>query len=267
MTHVGHAPRERHERPRAIGDPQRPQGPGLDAVLGGSLCELGSTSSRARRGRERQRSCNRFCSPTRPLHGRLSISRSSASRRSRWGLPVAVRLLRFVSRARGGAVHKPGRRGNGGNYAVFQRVATEVAAVQPSFIAVDSFRTIVGEHQSPASGGVIEVPRASSIASRSSSRRGRSLVSDRRIRGHRAAPPGLHGGRHDSLAVRGRRSQFGDAQAARGQGSRTRPMPGCTAFGSPTPACRCFRAFLSNSVNAWFGGTCAWRPECRGSTE
>ena len=33
------------------------------------------------------------------------------------------------------------------------------ASVRPSFIAVDSFRTIVGEHPSPASGGVIELAR------------------------------------------------------------------------------------------------------------
>ena len=202
--------------------------PGLDAVLGGGLCEFSFNLIAGAPGSGKTTLVQQIlfanATPERPALYFTVLGEPTIKMlryQSQFGffdtarVPSAVRFINLAAEATGGNLD-----------AVFQRIGAEVAAVRPSFIAVDSFRTIVGEHQSPASGGV-DRARALRQSSRAAAHDvGSHVVPDRRIRGHRATPSRLHGSRHDPLAVRGRRSQFGDAQAARGQGSRPKPDAG-----------------------------------------
>ena len=135
--------------------------PGLDAVLGGGLCEFSFNLIAGAPGSgkttlvqqilfanaSRERPALYFTvlgEPTiKMLRYQSQFDFFDAAR-----VPSAVRFINLAAEATGGNLD-----------AVFQRVGAEVASVRPSFIAVDSFRTIVGEHQSPASGGVIELAR------------------------------------------------------------------------------------------------------------
>jgi circadian clock protein KaiC len=135
--------------------------PGLDAVLGGGLCEFSFNLIAGAPGSgkttlvqqilfanaSRERPALYFTvlgEPTiKMLRYQSQFDFFDAAR-----VPTAVRFINLAAEATGGNLD-----------AVFQRVGAEVASVRPSFIAVDSFRTIVGEHPSPASGGVIELAR------------------------------------------------------------------------------------------------------------
>jgi len=135
--------------------------PGLDAVLGGGLCEFSFNLIAGAPGSgkttlvqqilfanaSRERPALYFTvigEPTiKMLRYQSQFDFFDAAR-----VPAAVRFINLAAEATGGNLD-----------AVFQRVGAEVASVRPSFIAVDSFRTIVGEHPSPASGGLIELAR------------------------------------------------------------------------------------------------------------
>ena len=134
--------------------------PGLDAVLGGGLCEYSFNLIAGAPGSGKTTLVQQIlfanATPERPalyftvlgeptikmLRYQSQFAFFNAAR-----VPAAVRFINLAAEATGGNLD-----------AVFQRVGAEVAAVAPAFIAVDSFRTIVGEHQTPAS-GVIELAR------------------------------------------------------------------------------------------------------------
>jgi len=126
--------------------------PGLDAVLGGGLCEFSFNLIAGAPGSgkttlvqqilfanaSRERPALYFTvlgEPTiKMLRYQSQFDFFDAAR-----VPAAVRFINLAAEATGGNLD-----------AVFQRVGAEVASVRPSFIAVDSFRTIVGENPSPA---------------------------------------------------------------------------------------------------------------------
>lgn len=134
--------------------------PGFDAVLGGGLCEYSFNLIAGAPGSGKTTLVQQIlfanATPERPalyftvlgeptikmLRYQSQFAFFNAAR-----VPAAVRFINLAAEATGGNLD-----------AVFQRVGAEVAAVAPAFIAVDSFRTIVGEHQTPAS-GVIELAR------------------------------------------------------------------------------------------------------------
>ncbi len=135
--------------------------PGLDAVLGGGLCEFSFNLIAGAPGSGKTTLVQQilFANATRErpalyftVLGEPTIKmlryQSQFDFFDTARVPAAVRFINLAAEATGGNLD-----------AVFQRVGAEVASVRPSFIAVDSFRTIVGEHQSPASGGVIELAR------------------------------------------------------------------------------------------------------------
>src|SRR6185503_8841846 len=120
--------------------------PGLDAVLGGGLCEYAFNLIAGAPGAgkttlvqqilfanaTRERSALYFTVLGEPTVKMLRYQRQfeffDAAR-----VPTAVRFVNLAAEAASGDLE-----------AVLQRVIAEVAAAQPAFVAVDSFRTIVG---------------------------------------------------------------------------------------------------------------------------
>ncbi len=272
MTPVGHTPEERHERLRAIGDPQRRHGrAGPRRRAGRRAVRVFVQPDRRRAGRrERRRSCSRFCSPTR--------------RRERPALYFTVlgeptiKMLRYQRSSISSMRRAFRRRCASSTWRRRRRAETStrfcVASLGPKWPRC-------GRRSSPS----IRFGRSSASSNRR--RRAASIELARFVNrlaqqlttwevtsfligeyaDDRATPSGLHGGRHDSLVVRGRRSKFGDAQAARGQGSRTKP----DAWAAHVSAHRRGHAGLSAHPGATAAtrrsrGTCVSRPEFRGST-
>ncbi len=134
--------------------------PGLDAVLGGGLCEYSFNLIAGAPGSGKTTLVQQIlfanATPERPALYFTVLGEPTIKMlryQSQFGffnparVPTSVRFINLATEATSGNLD-----------AVFQRVGAEVAAVAPAFIAVDSFRTIVGEHQTPAS-GVIELAR------------------------------------------------------------------------------------------------------------
>jgi circadian clock protein KaiC len=126
-------------------------------------------------------------------------------------VPSAVRFINLATETTAGDLD-----------AVLRRIVAEVGDAAPAFVAVDSFRTIVGGGRTAGRRG-----RDRSGSLRQSARTaahdvGSHLVLDRRIHRRGTATPGVHCRGHDPLVVRGRRSKLGDAQASRRQGARAK---------------------------------------------
>ena len=133
--------------------------PGLDAVLGGGLCEYSFNLVAGAAGTGKttlvqqvlftnatpERSALYFTVLGEPTIKMLRYQRQlgffDAAR-----VPSSVRFVNLAAEAASGNLD-----------AVFDRIATSVADASPAFVAVDSFRTIVGERRAGASDGSIEL--------------------------------------------------------------------------------------------------------------
>jgi len=133
--------------------------PGLDAVLGGGLCEYSFNLIAGAPGAGKTTLVQQviFANAT-PEHPALyfTVLGEPTIKMLRYqrqlGLFDAARVpssVRFVNLAAEAA--------SGNLDAVFDRIATSVADASPAFVAVDSFRTIVGERRAGASDGSIEL--------------------------------------------------------------------------------------------------------------
>jgi circadian clock protein KaiC len=133
--------------------------PGLDAVLGGGLCEYSFNLIAGAPGAGKttlvQQVIFANATPEHPalyftvlgeptikmLRYQRQLSFFDAAR-----VPSSVRFVNLAAEAASGNLD-----------AVFDRIATSVADASPAFVAVDSFRTIVGERRAGASDGSIEL--------------------------------------------------------------------------------------------------------------
>ena len=133
--------------------------PGLDAVLGGGLCEYSFNLVAGAPGAGKTTLVQQviFANAT-PQHpaiyftvlGEPTIKMLRYQRQLGFfdaaRVPSSVRFVNLATEAASGDLD-----------AVLDRIVTSVAAVAPAFVAVDSFRTIVGEHHSRESDGSIEL--------------------------------------------------------------------------------------------------------------
>lgn len=135
--------------------------PGLDTVLGGGLCEYSFNLIAGAPGSGKttlvQQMLFANATPERPaiyftvlgeptikmLRYQRQFSFFDASR-----VPSAVRFVNLAAEAASGDLD-----------AVLRRIVAEVGAAKPAFVAVDSFRTIVGDDNSPGHGGPIAMAR------------------------------------------------------------------------------------------------------------
>ena len=233
--------------------------PGLDAVLGGGLCEYSFNLIAGAPGSGKTTLVQQilFANATRErpalyftVLGEPTIK--MIRYQPQFGffdparVPSAVRFVNLASEATGGDLD-----------AVFQRI-------------VDRGGRGASRRSSPS----IRFERSSASTSRRRSRRrdragalrqspraaaddvGSHVVPDRRILRHGADdirssrwPTRSSGCRRTSTAIRRR------ASCARSRFAGEARCRDCTRFGSPMPACRCFREFRSNSGNASFVGT------------
>jgi len=133
--------------------------PGLDAVLGGGLCEYSFNLVAGSPG-----------SGKTTLVQQILFANASAKRSALYftvlGEPT-VKMLRYqrqfeffdAARVPGSVrfVNLAVEAASGNLDAVLERVVTEVAASEPAFVAVDSFRTIVGGHRAGELDGSLEM--------------------------------------------------------------------------------------------------------------
>ena len=133
--------------------------PGLDAVLGGGLCEYSFNLIAGAPGAGKTTLVQQviFANAT-PEHpalyftvlGEPTIKMLRYQRQLGFfdaaRVPSSVRFVNLAAEAASGNLD-----------AVFDRIATSVADASPAFVAVDSFRTIVGERRAGASDGSIEL--------------------------------------------------------------------------------------------------------------
>jgi len=135
--------------------------PGLDAVLGGGLCEYSFNLIAGAPGSGKTTLVQQIlfgnATPERPalyftVLGEPTIKMLRYQRQLGFfdaaRVPSAIRFVNLAAEAAGGNLD-----------AVLQRVVAEVGRAAPAFVAVDSFRTIVGERSSPESDGTIELAR------------------------------------------------------------------------------------------------------------
>ena len=133
--------------------------PGLDAVLGGGLCEYSFNLVAGAPGAGKttlvQQVIFANATPERPalyftVLGEPTIKMLRYQRQLGFfdaaRVPSSVRFVNLATEAASGDLD-----------AVLDRIVTSVAAASPAFVAVDSFRTIVGEHHSRESDGSIEL--------------------------------------------------------------------------------------------------------------
>jgi circadian clock protein KaiC len=124
--------------------------PGLDAVLGGGLCEYSFNLIAGAPGAGKTTLVQQIlfanASPERcalyfTVLGEPTIKMLRYQRQFEFfdpaRVPTAVRFVNLASEASSGDLD-----------AVLRRIVAEVASAQPAFVAVDSFRTIVGEQRS-----------------------------------------------------------------------------------------------------------------------
>jgi circadian clock protein KaiC len=135
--------------------------PGLDTVMGGGLCEYAFNLIAGPPGAGKTTLVQQIlfanATPERPalyftVLGEPTIKMLRYQRQFSFfdaaRVPSAVRFINLATEATGGDLD-----------AVLQRIAVEVGEAAPAFVAVDSFRTIVGENRSPELGGDIELAR------------------------------------------------------------------------------------------------------------
>jgi circadian clock protein KaiC len=133
--------------------------PGLDAILGGGLCEYSFNLIAGAPGSGKTTLVQQImfanATPERPalyftvlgeptikmLRYQRQLSFFDAAR-----VPSAVRFINLGAETAGGDLD-----------AVLERIVAEVGSAAPAFVAVDSFRTIVGKRRSPESDGAIEL--------------------------------------------------------------------------------------------------------------
>lgn len=135
--------------------------PGLDAVLGGGLCEYSFNLVAGAPGAGKTTLVQQIlfanATPERPalyftVLGEPTIKMLRYQRQFGFfdpdRVPSAVRFINLAAEATAGNLD-----------AVLERIVAEVGAAAPAFVAVDSFRTIVGGRQSQESGAAIELAR------------------------------------------------------------------------------------------------------------
>jgi circadian clock protein KaiC len=134
---------------------------GLDAVLGGGLCEYSFNLIAGAPGSGKTTLVQQIlfanATPERPalyftvlgeptiklLRYQRQLSFFDPSR-----VPTSVRFINLAAEAAGGDLD-----------IVLQRIVAEVGKASPAFVAVDSFRTIVGENGSPETNDSLEMAR------------------------------------------------------------------------------------------------------------
>lgn len=135
--------------------------PGLDAVLGGGLCEYSFNLIAGAPGAGKTTLVQQIffanATPERPalyftVLGEPTIKMIRYQRQFAFFDPARVpSAVRFVNLSKEAA--------SGDLDAVLARVVAEVAKAAPAFVAVDSFRTIVDDHHSGYSGGNVAMAR------------------------------------------------------------------------------------------------------------
>jgi circadian clock protein KaiC len=135
--------------------------PGLDAVLGGGLCEYSFNLIAGAPGSGKTTLVQQIlfanATPERPalyftVLGEPTIKMLRYQRQLGFfdpaRVPSAVKFVNLAAEAAGGDLD-----------AVLRRIVAEVGEVTPAFVAVDSFRTIAGDNRSPAHEDVNELAR------------------------------------------------------------------------------------------------------------
>jgi circadian clock protein KaiC len=135
--------------------------PGLDTVIGGGLCEYSFNLIAGAPGVGKTTLVQQIlfanAAPDRPalyftVLGEPTLKMIRYQRQFSFfdpaRVPSAVRFVNLAAEAVGGDLD-----------AVLGRIVAEVAAAQPAFVAVDSFRTIVANHGSVESDGALELGR------------------------------------------------------------------------------------------------------------
>ena len=134
--------------------------PGLDAVLGGGLCESSFNLIAGAPGPGKTTLVQQILFANASRNGPRSTSRCSASRRSRCSATSrsSTSSIRREYRRRCASSISPRRRRAESSTACSSG-SSRSRSVQPRIVVVDSFRTIVGEHSRLGSGGAIELAR------------------------------------------------------------------------------------------------------------
>jgi circadian clock protein KaiC len=135
--------------------------PGLDGVLGGGLCEYSFNLIAGAPGSGKTTLVQQImfanATPERPalyftVLGEPTIKMIRYQRQLSFfdatRVPSAVRFINLATEVAAGDLE-----------AVLQRIVDEVGAASPAFVAVDSFRTIVGEKRMPAAESSVELAR------------------------------------------------------------------------------------------------------------
>ena len=135
--------------------------PGLDAVLGGGLCEYSFNLVAGAPGAGKTTLVQQIlfanATPERPalyftVLGEPTIKMLRYQRQFGFfdpgRVPSAVRFINLAAEATGGNLD-----------AVLERIVADVGAAAPAFVAVDSFRTITGGPQSQESGAAVALAR------------------------------------------------------------------------------------------------------------
>ena len=135
--------------------------PGLDAVLGGGLCEYSFNMIAGAPGAGKTTLVQQIlfanATPERPalyftVLGEPTIKMIRYQRQFEFFdpalVPSAVRFVNLTTEAASGDME-----------AVLQRIVAEVSQATPAFVAVDSFRTVVDEHRSSGSSANVAMAR------------------------------------------------------------------------------------------------------------
>jgi circadian clock protein KaiC len=135
--------------------------PGLDAVLGGGLCEYSFNLIAGAPGAGKTTLAQQImfanATPERPalyftVLGEPTIKMLRYQQQFEFfdpaRVPSAVRFINLAAEATAGDLD-----------AVLRRIIAEVGEAKPAFVAVDSFRTIVGDRRSSESAAAIELAR------------------------------------------------------------------------------------------------------------